>query len=68
MHAESKAFGSAAIYLCFVRSGMEYGSVLYMGAAESHLQKLDRIQSSAQALGDFSIESLESRSAGTLHV
>ena len=49
------------MYTAFVRSGMEYGSVLYMGAADSHLEKLNRIQHSAQNLGGFVIESLEER-------
>jgi hypothetical protein len=49
------------MYTAFVRSGMEYGSVLYMGAAESHLLKLDKIQWSAQALGGFVIDDLKSR-------
>ena len=49
------------MYTAFVRSGLEYGNVLYMGAAESHLLKLDRIQKSAQALGGFEVESLQSR-------
>ena len=39
------------MYTAFVRSGMEYGSVLYMGAADSHLEKLNRIRHSAQNLG-----------------
>jgi len=49
------------MYTAFVRSGMEYGNVLYMSAAESHLQKLDRLQCAAQALGGFEIESLRTR-------
>ena len=49
------------IYTTFIRSGLEYGSLLYMSAAESHLSKLDRIQLSAQALGGFEVESLKSR-------
>ena len=34
----------------FVRSKIEYGSLDYWGAAESHLKKLDRIQESVVAL------------------
>jgi hypothetical protein len=49
------------MYTTFIRSGMEYGSMLYMGAAETHLQKLDRIQLSAQAMGGFEVESLGAR-------
>ena len=37
-------------YKAFVRSKIEYGSLAYWGAAESHLKKLDRIQKSAVAL------------------
>jgi hypothetical protein len=42
-----------AMYESFVRSILEYGNVLYMGAAESHLAKLDQIQSSVEKLGGF---------------
>ena len=49
------------MYTSFVRSGMEYGNLLYMGAAGSHLQKLDRVQQAAEALGCFTVESLQSR-------
>ena len=31
------------IYTMFIRSVMEYGSVTWMGAANSHLSKLDRV-------------------------
>ena len=34
----------------FVRSKIEYGSLAYWGAAESHLKKLDIIQENAVAL------------------
>jgi len=37
-------------YKAFVRSKIEYGSLAYWGAEESHLKKLDRIQESAVAL------------------
>ncbi|CAM9793155.1 unnamed protein product, partial [Heterosigma akashiwo] len=37
-------------YKAFVRSKIEYGSLAYWGAAESHLKKLDRTQESAVAL------------------
>ena len=47
------------IYLMFIRSIMEYNSVSWMGAAESHLNKLDRIQLSAQKIGSFDVESLQ---------
>ena len=49
------------MYTMFVRSILEYGSVVYMGAAQSHLDKLDRVQDSAQRLGGFVVEPLQSR-------
>ena len=49
------------MYMMFVRSTMEYGSVLYMGAADSHLAKLDRVQASAERMCGFKMESLGSR-------
>ena len=50
-----------AMYVMFVRSILEYGNLAYMGAAQSHLDKLDRVQESAMKLGGFTIETLESR-------
>ena len=49
------------MYTMFVRSVMEYGNLVYMGAAKSHLEKLDRVQDSAMKLGGFTVESLQSR-------
>ena len=49
------------MYLMFIRSILEYGSILYMGAAKSHLDKLDRVQTAAEKLGNFKVESLQSR-------
>ena len=49
------------MYIMFIRSIMEYGSLVYMGAAKSHLDKLDRVHESAMKLCGFEIESLESR-------
>ena len=40
---------------------MEYGNMLYMGAAPSTLKILDSIQESAMKIGGFEIESLSSR-------
>ena len=40
---------------------MEYGNMLYMGAAPSTLEVLDKIQESAMKMGGFKIESLSSR-------
>ena len=49
------------IYLMFIRSIMECNSTCWMGAAPSHLAKLDRVQASAEKLGRFTVESLQSR-------
>ena len=37
---------------------MEYGNMLYMGAAPSTLKVLDNIQESTMKIGGFEIESL----------
>ena len=42
------------------RSILECGSLVCMGAAKSHLDKLDRVQESAMKFRGFEIESLES--------
>jgi len=49
------------MYKMFVRSILEYGSVVYMGASDTNLAKLDRVQKSAERIGGFTIESLSSR-------
>ena len=49
------------IYQMFIRSIMEYNSVSWMGAAKSHLDKLDRIQASAEKIGGFTAEPLQAR-------
>ena len=54
------------MYKAFVRSAMEYGSLEYMIAAPSNLQKLDRIQATAERLGGFKVESLESKRDASL--
>ena len=43
------------IYVMFIRSIMEYNSVSWMGAADSHLHKLDRVQCMAQRIGSFTV-------------
>jgi hypothetical protein len=53
------------LYTAFVRSTMEYGTMLYMGAAPSTLETLDKIQESAMKIGGFEIESLSSRREAT---
>lgn len=49
------------VYSSFIRSIMEYGSIAWMGAADSHLDKLDRVQQSASRVGRFEAESLQAR-------
>ena len=49
------------IYSSFIRSIMEYGSVAWMGAAVTHLNKLDRVQDTAHRIGNFRVESLNCR-------
>ena len=49
------------MYTSFVRSVMKFGSLAYMSAADSHLERLDRIQESVSSFCGFEIESLESR-------
>ena len=49
------------MYTMFVRSTMEYGSVSFMGAAVTYLEKLDRVQDSAVRCCGFEVESLQSR-------
>ena len=49
------------MYTSFVRSVMEFGSLAYMSAVDTHLEKLDRIQKSISSSCGFEVESLESR-------
>ena len=49
------------MYMGFVRSILEYGNVLYMGAADAHLDKLEAVQRSAMKLGGFAVEPLSVR-------
>ena len=54
------------MYKAYIRSGMEYGNLEYMIAAPSTLKKLDRVQAAAEKLGEFKVESLESRREASL--
>ena len=54
------------MYKAFVRSSMEYGNLEYTAGAPTYLQKLDRIQTAAETLGSFKLESLESRRDASL--
>ena len=51
-------------YKAFVQSKIEYGNLIYWGAAKAYLEKLDRVQSSAVSMLEgssaFFIPSLES--------
>jgi hypothetical protein len=49
------------MYCTFIRPILEYGSVQFMGAAVSHLEKLDSVQRAAEKIGRFKVESLQSR-------
>ena len=49
------------MYIMFVRSIMEYGSVLFSCAASTHLAKLDNIQAAAERMGGFQVDSLKLR-------
>ena len=49
------------VYLMFIRSIMEYNSISWMGDAQSHLDKLDRVQHSAEKIGNFTVEPLQAR-------
>ena len=49
------------LIMMLIRSILEHGSLVYMGAARSHLDKLDRVQRSAEKNGGFKVESLQSR-------
>ena len=48
-------------YVMFIRSIIEYNSVSWMGAALSHLNKLDRVQCMAQRIGNFIVVPLQAR-------
>ena len=49
------------MYTSFIRSIMEFGSVAWMGCAQTHLDKLDRVQASAQKISGFTVPPLQLR-------
>jgi hypothetical protein len=49
------------MYTTFIRPILEYGSIQFMGAADTHLHKLDAVQRAAERIGRFQVESLQSR-------
>ena len=49
------------IYMMLIRSIMEYNSVCWMGAAQSHLNSLDRVQHTAERMCGFAAEPLQAR-------
>ena len=53
------------LIMMLIRLILEHGSLVYMGAARSHLDKLDRVQRSAEKIGGFKVESLQSRREAT---
>ena len=46
------------MYTTFVRSIMEYGSIAWMGAVDTHHKKLDSVQAVAEKVGGFIVEAL----------
>jgi hypothetical protein len=50
-----------AMYTSFIRPIMEFGSMQFMGAADTHLNKLDKIHEGAQKIGNFVLEPLKLR-------
>ena len=50
-----------SMHCMFIRSILECGNVVYMGAAKSHLAKLDRVQQRVMEICNFEIDSLKSR-------
>ena len=55
-----------AMYKAFVRSTIEYGNLEYMSAGDTHTNRLDKIQTAAEKLGGFKVESLRSRREASL--
>jgi len=55
-----------AMYKAFVRSAIEYGNLEYMSAGDTHTGRLDKIQSAAERMGGFKVESLRSRREASL--
>ena len=49
------------MYTTFIRPILEYGSIQFMGASVTHLHKLDTVQRTAERIGRFQVESLQSR-------
>ena len=53
--------GLSIMYKSFVRSSLEYGHLLYFGAAKGYLKRLDALQSRAASICHSTFPSLESR-------
>ena len=49
------------VYLSFIRSKMEFGSMEYIAAAPTHLAKLDRVQRAAEKLCGCTFQTLTDR-------
>ena len=54
-------FNMETMHTSFIRPIMEFGSMQFMGAADEHLKKLDRIHERAQKIGNFVVGPLELR-------
>ena len=52
--------GRAVVYKAFVRPRLEYAHLAWMGAAESHLERLDAVQEEAARIIGPTASSLES--------
>jgi len=52
--------GLSVMYKSFIRSCLEYGHLLYFGAAKSHLERLDALQRRAAGICHDTFPSLES--------
>ena len=48
------------MYKAFIRSVLEFGSLQYMAAAQTHLHKIDTVQRMAERMCGCSFEGLES--------
>jgi hypothetical protein len=53
--------GIATLYKSVVRTKLEYGCLLYMGAADTHLARFDRLQERAESMTGFSFQPLRAR-------
>ena len=55
------------MYYAFVRSTMEYGCLVYMGAKKTHLKKLDMVQRKAERICKRTVAGLGKRRAAAAY-